>query len=177
MGFLGVGIITLVVGFTGWYGIHSASAEIEEIGHNNFPAIDAVLNIRIKVEALQTVFATISNTFISEAEYQTQLSELAKIRNDRKATMDAYEATPFTPDEVKVYKEFTASLDNSVKIDNDFLDLVKRLRTDGTKPEEATKRLTQILTEGDVNKAFDELFAASDKHVNFISGLVLETRP
>ena len=167
-GFIGVALITLIVGLVGWYGLQSTSAEIATLGRESIPAIIDLEVVKVNQMQVKVVLRTLTSPYISDEEYKTQLAKLEAARTAYTGALAAYDALPRTADEEKFYKAALQAIEVSKADNNKYLTLYKMLRGNGIKAEEISKQMTELANSGETDAAFEKMQTAVQAHLDYV---------
>ena len=167
-GFIGVAVITLIVGFAGWYGLQNTSAEIVKLGSESIPAIVNLEVVKVNQMQVKVVLRTLTSPYLSDQVYTAQLAKLDAARAAYGAALAAYDTLSRTADEDKLYKAALQAIDVSKADNNKYLNLYKMLRGNGIKPEEISKQMTELANSGETEAAFEKMQTAVQVHLDYV---------
>jgi methyl-accepting chemotaxis protein len=147
-GFIIVAVITLIVGFVGWYGVSRISAHLTEVGVVRLPSIQALLIInqaQTEVDSAENALLTV------ELDAESRQAQYNRIDGAFKRADDAwkiYEPLPQTDEEKEVWGKFVPAWDKWAKDDAEFIRLSKEF--DAGKSEDTHKAMIQqaLVTNG-----------------------------
>ncbi|MGA2499575.1 MAG: methyl-accepting chemotaxis protein [Tepidisphaeraceae bacterium] len=108
--FMGVAVITLVLGLVGYFGAIRSGQAVNEIGRVRLPGVQSVLTISESCERINAAQRTLLNDNLSAADRKRQAETISKAREEYQEAMKAYEAMPKTAGEAAVWQEFVAAL-------------------------------------------------------------------
>jgi methyl-accepting chemotaxis protein len=168
LGFLGVAIITLVVGVVGWYGIQTTSNNISDLGKESIPSILDMEIVKVNKMQVKVVLRTFTSPYITDEEYKAQLSKLDAARAAADAALKDYDPISRTPEEDRLYKAFLQADSVSHADNNKYLDLYKQLRESRMKPEEVSRQVTDLANSGETSAAFDKMMNALQAHIDYV---------
>lgn len=141
-GFIIVAVIVLVVGFFGWNGSSRLHGHINEIGSVRLPSIQTLQVIKVEANAVRTVVRTMLNPRLSKEAKLRQYDNLVTARENYTAALDIYEPLPQTPEEARVWNEFTTAWDAWRAANNKVVELAKEIdATDILNPDELNSRI------------------------------------
>ncbi len=141
-GFVMVALITLGVGFSGWFGVTGLSGHIHEIADVRLPSVANLIVIEKSMESLRVAIRTLLNPDLKAEDRARQFSNIETARREYRAAWDIYEPLPQTPEEAELWKQFTQAVDAWAKENNEFLRLAKELEATGvTNPKDLLKDL------------------------------------
>jgi methyl-accepting chemotaxis protein len=168
-GFLGVAIVTLLVGVVGWYGLTSTSTEISQLGRESIPAITNMEIVKVNQMQIKVILRTLTSPYLTDADYKLQMDKLDAARAAYGAALAEYDPIFRTPEEDKLYKTFQTTMAISKADNNKFLAMYKQFR-DNTKmkPEDASRTLTDLANSGETSAAFDNMMNSLQALLDYI---------
>lgn len=104
--FLLMGGVVFVIGLVGWRGTHQLSSHIDTISHNSLPSIDGLWKVNEGQTQIQAAERAIINPELPATARQFELSRMQTAWKQVDAGLEAYDATPRTPEEDKLYQTF-----------------------------------------------------------------------
>ncbi len=107
LGFLSVGLIVLVMGIAGYYGALINERSVDEIGLVQLPKIDSLLIVRDSAENIRGTMRTLTIAGLSADMRQRQYDNLTAARGIYEAAWKRYEGLPQTPEEARLWQQFT----------------------------------------------------------------------
>jgi len=167
-GFLAVAAVTLGVGFVGWYGIRSNSDTIVTLGKESIPAIQDMEIVKVNKLQVQVVLRTLTSLYLTDQDYKTQLGKVDSARAASAAASKDYTQTAKTPEEARLYKAFLDADAVSHTNNDRFLALYKQLRQSSAKPEDVSRRMTELENSGETSVAFEKMMSALQAHLDYI---------
>ena len=136
-GFVMVALVTLGVGFSGWFGVTGLSGRIHDIAKVRLPSVASLLAIEKNMESLRVAIRTLLNPDLTPEDRARQHSNIEAARKAYRAAWAVYEPLPQTPEEAEVWKQFTQAVEAWAKENNEFLRMVKELEATGiTNPKD-----------------------------------------
>lgn len=167
-GFLGVALVTLAVGLVGYSGMKTIDEGLSQITETSIPTIIDLEVVLVRQQALKAALRTVISPFITEDDYQRQITNIDKLRSERDAALARYETMSFTTEERKLYDTFLEHLTNSKKYDNEALDMVKRFKAEGVDKTTYGQTLANLAISGDGRLAFDETVASLQALITYV---------
>jgi len=95
-GFVGVGLITLVVGTVGYMGLSQSSRSIDVLVNESIPTIIQLETVFVRQQAIKASLRTLTSPYITDEEYGKQLDALETLRKERDGALALYDAVPRT---------------------------------------------------------------------------------
>ncbi|RCK79099.1 MAG: Methyl-accepting chemotaxis protein I (serine chemoreceptor protein) [Candidatus Ozemobacter sibiricus] len=120
-GFCIVAVITLIVGYAGFWGAGNLGDNLKEIAEVRMPSVDALRRIGEGFERLKVAQRTLLALGLSEAEQAKQFVDFDKARDYYKAAWDVYEPLPQTKEEAAEWQKFVGLVAEWRKADEQFL--------------------------------------------------------
>jgi len=120
-GFLGVAVITGVVGITGYWGATKLAGSVEEIGGVRLPSVESLLKIKVGAERIKAAQRTLLSSDLTSEETKRQFDNIDKAREEYEAAWKVYEPLPQTAEEEKTWKEFVPAWQQWRSDNNEFL--------------------------------------------------------
>jgi methyl-accepting chemotaxis protein len=108
--FLLVALVTLVVGFAGWYGASRLSQHLETIGKVELPGMQNLLVISQSLETKRMALRTLLSPFVAPEMRKRQYDTLGKADDAIKQAMARSEALPHDGEETRLWREFKDKL-------------------------------------------------------------------
>jgi methyl-accepting chemotaxis protein len=161
-GFVTVAVITLIVGFGGYYGIGVLNERLVEIGNVRLPAVENLEVVSKELETLRVGLRTLLNPNLTEDEYAQQFADIGKARAAYQKALEEYEKLPKTKEEAEELKKAKALIEDWKKVNVGF--------TEGMKKVEGLGLRNPVLFERDINKFMND-------HLNLevLSGELLQS--
>jgi ABC-type transporter Mla subunit MlaD len=104
--FVGVSLITLVLGSVGYYSAVRSQGSIDEIGGVRLSSVDSLAIIKENSENIRGTFRTLSITGLSVEVRKRQYDNIAESRKEYEAAWKIYEQLPQTQEEAQTWKQF-----------------------------------------------------------------------
>ena len=120
-------VITLGVGFVGFYGLSENDKAIEEVGLVKTPAIENVLLIKEKANEIKAATRTLLNTSLEKSLRMRQYDNIAQAREGYEAAWKTYVTLPQPPDDAKRWKEFEGAWQEWRTANTTFVDLSRKI--------------------------------------------------
>lgn len=124
--FMGVSLITFVVGVIGFYGATQSGNAIEEIGENAMPSVSSLLQIEREAEHIGGLLRTLSIPGLSQDERQLQYDNLTQSRERYEGYFQDYENLFHTDEETQVWNRFLTSWNVWREVNNRAVSLTNR---------------------------------------------------
>ena len=173
-GFLGVAMITLLLGGMGFFGMVRMQASMDEVGGERLPGIQSIKEIEyrlaILVQAMRTMLYP-GNTVADRTELYGEFAEARQAYGEAKAR---YESLPKSEQEQAEWVEFQRLLPEWVAANDEILGLYREYDKLDAQSEEGRKLLGKIgeLTMGRTRQLQAIAFAQLAKVVKLNDGLV-----
>lgn len=110
-GFLIVALVTLGIGFTGWFGSRSLSEHQQEMTGDSMPSIQNVMAAARGLNEVQAAMRGFLNPALTPENRQVLNQELAEARAEYRKALEAYQALPKRPEEEATLKTLTQSIE------------------------------------------------------------------
>lgn len=130
-GFVLVAFIACIIGFIGWQTTNNLSVRLHEIGGVKLPIVQNLLTLRAEAEAIRSVQRTLLNPRLSLEERGRQYDSVDGARERSKIAWHAYEKLPRTPEEEKLWNDFSAAWEELKAANDQVLELSKKLEKTG----------------------------------------------
>ncbi len=128
-GFIIVALITLIVGFIGWYGSDTLGDDIHEISDVRLPSIQSLLEVDVALDQTETALRTLLNTKLLQRERREQFIDVESNIKDMNESIAIYEPLPQTKEESALWKQFVPALEDWRKDTAIFLNMMRELET------------------------------------------------
>jgi methyl-accepting chemotaxis protein len=130
-GFVSVALITLVLGFVGWYSITGLTEHLDTVGNHCLPSVQHLLTLRGATETVHAAQGVLLNPDQDLEARRLQYVAVSQVREHYAKSWKAYEAIPRSPEEEALWRHFGASW-GSLKAENDkFFELSKEAEKTG----------------------------------------------
>ncbi len=129
--FLVSATITLAVGLIGFSGVRTIDEHLMQISKQELPAVENLLIIKEKLNALVAAQRTLLSPDLSPEEREAQYREVARAREDYKKAYAAFEAIGHSPEELAEWQTVVAKIKEWAAENNEFFDLSKQLENNG----------------------------------------------
>ncbi len=157
-GFVMVALITLGVGFAGWFGVNGLSDRIHDIAEVRLPSVSGLLAVEKSMESLRVAVRTLLNPNLKPEDRARQFTNIENARKEYRAAWDIYERLPQTPEAAELWKQFAQAVDAWARENNEFLRLAKELEATGiTDPKHLMQDLERF--RGDHYKLMADVLA------------------
>jgi methyl-accepting chemotaxis protein len=123
--FLGVAVLTLLLGIVGYYGSVQSEQSISTVGLQRLPSVDNLAIITNSAEQVKTVQRTLMNLDADENVRARQFQALTDIRNRYEVAWEKYEALETTPRAEQIWAEFEPAWNDWRAENNKFMQMVK----------------------------------------------------
>ncbi|HSW47307.1 MAG TPA: methyl-accepting chemotaxis protein [Phycisphaerae bacterium] len=141
--FMLVSAITAVVGGVGFYGVHTGSVLLDEVGVVSLPGVKSMLTAQAQINGLQATQRTLLSSDLSSIRRQEQYDLIGQRREKYQAALKVFESLPMTPEKAEIWKQFTLALDNWRQENNKWMELCKKYDAVGV--EDIPETLTQLV--------------------------------
>ena len=165
LAFLGMGGMAMVVALLGLRTTTSLGADIEELGHNRLPSVDALWKVNEGQTQIQSSENAILTPGGTDAERQQQLRRIDGAWKQINAGFKQYESAASTPEETRLYDDFKQDW---ADWETDHKELLRKVSLVGNAPLPAptTPQGRAIFTVA--SEAVPTFTAANDSLVNII---------
>ncbi len=124
-GFCLVALITLVVGYAGFWGANRLGDDLKEIAEVRAPSVSSLLQMSEGLERLQVAQRTLLIQGLRETELARQFTNVEKAREHYKTAWDVYEPLPQTKEEEAEWKKFVGLVGEWRKVNDEFFGKAK----------------------------------------------------
>ncbi len=167
LGFFVVAMITLMLGIVGYYGAVQGEKSVEEIGEEQLPSMDSLMEIKTEAERIRGTMRTLAVSGLSKEDRERQYQNLEASHQAYEAAWKVYESLPHPPEGEQAWKQFVPAWNAWNAENKKYIDIMRQWdklgMTDpmllGRQVESFTKdhyRLVQrVLTLINRNDAFD----------------------
>jgi len=127
LSFAGVAFVTLLLGFSGYYGTLQSDKAIKEIGIVRLSSVQSLQAIKLAANSIKAAQRTLMDLGLEKTLRQRQYQNIA---SDRKAYEEAwkiYEPLPQTPEEALLWKDFVPAWEKWREENNKFLEISKKI--------------------------------------------------
>ena len=159
--FLIVGLITLILGISGFYTAMKSQEAIHELGLVHLPAAQELGVIETNVESIRVVQRTLLNGELSTNDRQRQPENFAKALERIATAWKAYDALPKEPQMIAIEQQFKPSFEQWKKDSEDFMAMNREFEAFGILDPVKLQRDLQKFT-GDHLKLNQALVALID---------------
>ncbi len=125
LSFVSVALITLVLGFIGYYSAVKSRQSVNELGMVRLPSVSALLTIAQAQTTIDRVENALLSRSLDVAQREKRYDKLSKAWNRIEKAWNIYEALPQTEEEARVWKEFVPAWRNWKKDHEAYLVLCK----------------------------------------------------
>ncbi|HNW34173.1 MAG TPA: MCP four helix bundle domain-containing protein, partial [Candidatus Ozemobacteraceae bacterium] len=161
-GFSVVAVITLFVGWTGFWGVQTLSAHLNDVGTNKMASVDSLLDLSLQLERLKGAQRTLLSPMIDQNAHQQQI-EIVKIARAHYAeALKIFEGLPKTREETEEWKAFLANVDAWKKENDTFFQTSDELA--------ATSIFDPTTLERDLNRYRSDHFKLANDVAQFVHG-------
>jgi len=172
--FLGVAMITLMIGAVGYYGSIQSEKTVNELGEARIPTLSSLLGIKEIAENIRGTMRTLGIPGLPTDIRMRQYDNLATARTNYAELWKIYEELPHNDTEQDVWSQFAAEWNAWKGENNTYIELCKKFDENGvSNPQEMSKQLETF--RGDHYKGFEqtlrmlqtqEQFEGCEDHVN-----------
>ncbi len=129
--FLGITVITLLLGLVGTYGISQGARAISEIGLMRLPGVESLLTIVESETRIKAAQRTLMNPNVTGSDRQRQSETISKAESACENARKRYEPLEKSAEEAAAWKEFVVVWDQWGKDNTEFLKLNGELEAVG----------------------------------------------
>lgn len=126
LGFGVVTLITLVLGIVGYYGAVEGEKSVAEIGENQLPSIQSLLEIEIQAERVRGSMRTLAIPGLSGEVRERQYQNIDASFQAYEAALKIYEPLPKCPEEAEAWKEFVPAWNGWLAENNKYMELMRQ---------------------------------------------------
>ena len=106
-GFAVVTLISAIMGFVGYYGLHEVTKDLDELGDNRLPSVQSLLTLKeVQYSVLAGERGLINRKMMDPVVRKAQYDHLEKSWKEADAAWKVYEPLPQTNEEALLWKEF-----------------------------------------------------------------------
>jgi len=176
-GFLCVAIITLIVGVVGFIGLSQTNDSMHTLTNESIPSILSLEIIMVKQQAFKVASRTLTSPYFSTDDFDRQFTNFTRLREERAEAIALYESIPNTPEEAKLYEDFTKKLKVQIDESDKFLTEVRRLRNNKVSAEEYGRTASDMAISGAARAAFDEVDESLQNLLEYVKKYYAEELP
>ncbi len=124
--FVIIALITLIVGAVGWYGISTVTTNLDKVGNERLPSVQALLIIseaQTQVDSAENALLTKNISLEQRKEHYNRI-EQALIKADE--AWKTYETLPQTEEEADLWSQFKEAWNKWKSDDEKFIEVSKR---------------------------------------------------
>jgi methyl-accepting chemotaxis protein len=144
--FLGVALITLLVGLVGLYGAYVGEKAVREISVVRLPSVDSLLLMKNNGEQIRGSIRTLLTPGLAMEMRQRQYDNISNARAAYGQAVKIYEHLPQTPEEARIWQQFVPAWNAWVQENNKVLELSRALDANGIANPMEFSRLIEEFT-------------------------------
>jgi methyl-accepting chemotaxis protein len=126
-----VALVTLLVGFVGWYSATRLGSELEAMATQHLPSIQEALVMRENLESVRVANRTLLNPLLTMEDRKRQYDNIAAARGRYKKAMDNLEPQLRDAEELALWKEFVPAMNAWTQETDKYLTLTRELEQTG----------------------------------------------
>lgn len=168
LAFLGVALITLVVGLTGYIGLQQADKSMDMLVLESLPAITDLEVVMVKQQSLKAIARTLTSPYISGDDYKRQMSNWENQKSERAEALNNYEKVEKTPEERNLYSEFTRLLNIQIEENNKYIAEITRMKNENVDPDTYARTASALAISGKSRESFDNAIAALQQLLDYV---------
>lgn len=126
-GFGFLAVITLVIGFAGWWGTSSLGLRLKDMSGVHLAAMRNLAAIIKTLESMRVARRTLLNPNLGQEDLQRQYKNLAVLQEEYQSAWKAYEALAKTPEEIRLWQQFSQAAEAWRRESDEFLRLAREL--------------------------------------------------
>lgn len=130
-GFLAVAVITLIVGYVGFWGTNRMLGHIEVLGMNCLPSVESSVTIDGTMEKIGGVINGLLNPNLTREERQQEYAEIDGAFSELKKSCGVYESISHSAEETRLWREFVAAHDEWKMEADKYLQISRGLENTG----------------------------------------------
>ncbi len=130
-GFAIVALVTLLVGFAGWYSSSSLGSQLEAMVNEHLPSVANVLTMRENLESVRVANRTLLNPFLTVTDRNRQYENIAAAQERYQKAMESLEPTIRDADESALWKQLVPALTAWRQETDKFLEFTRELERTG----------------------------------------------
>ena len=147
-GFLLTACITLVVGFSGLYGVREVNGHLTGIVEENLPGVESLMNLKTKSQEIVPALRTLLIMGLDRKERDLQYKAVQHVRDTYKAYWDEYGSLPKTPEEKQAWEQLDGAWKAWVAENNKAFALAREIDASGIlDPSELRRKLQTFKAE------------------------------
>ena len=143
-GFIGVSIITLVLGIIGYYGAVKSEGSIDELGAVRLPSVESLLIISEAQTAVDSGENALLSTHLDAEARAAQHQRFSEAKKRADEAWAIYEPLPQTAEEAATWKEFVPAWEKWWQDHEDYVKLVREYEGTISGQEEAENLYAQM---------------------------------
>lgn len=110
-GFLAVAIITLIVGYVGFWGANTLTGHTTSLGMVYLPSVESVVTVDGTMEKIGGAINGLLNPNLTEEERQREYAEIAETYTELNENIKIYESIEHPAEETRLWQEFKVAFD------------------------------------------------------------------
>ena len=130
-GFAIAALITLGVGFSGWFSVNRLSERVNDVSRVRLPGVASLLGVEKSMESIRVALRTLLNPDLKAEDRARQFGNIEAARTEYQAAWEVYAALPKAVEEIRLSDEFRPAVAAWAKENNEFLRLAKELEATG----------------------------------------------
>jgi len=166
--FIGVALITLIVGVVGYTALDDAHDSIDMLVEESMPAITDLEIVMVRIQSLKAILRTLTSPFLTDEDFARQLRNWDAERAVRDEAMRGFEKISVTPEAAELYKDFTTRLQPLMQENNKFMSEIQRMRREKIDPVEYARVASQIALSGTARQQFDDTVKSLENLLTYI---------
>ena len=129
--FSALAMITLILGFIGYYGALRSESRINEIGKVRLRSVDSLLILKEKAESIVGILRTLGLTGLCMEMRRAQYDKLAEVHRESEAAWGSYESLHQTGEETELWNRFLPAWESWKRENTKFIEMARQLERIG----------------------------------------------
>jgi methyl-accepting chemotaxis protein len=126
-GFVFVAVVSLVVGYAGYWGAGTMSTHVDDIGNIRLPSIESLGAIAKEFEAIRVAQRTLLNPNLNDGDHKRQFENMTASMERFQAAGKGYESLPRTKEDAAEWQKFVSLVNEWRRENTEFTNQAKAL--------------------------------------------------
>ncbi|HKL86137.1 MAG TPA: methyl-accepting chemotaxis protein, partial [Treponemataceae bacterium] len=166
--FIGVALITLVVGIIGYFGLRQAGNNLNTLADDAIPIILDLEIVMVRQQALKSIVRTLTSPYTTDEDYTRLMQNWEKYKTDRRTALDNYEKEDLTPQEDILYQKFLKLLDIQIADNENYMSEIKRMRLNKVDADVYARTAAGLAISGTARASFDNSITALEELLTYV---------
>ena len=160
-GFLGVAIISALIGLSGFLGLRTINEKVQLLGESSLPTLQAVLTISVAQNIIDSSENVLMAKVSSEDDRKNAYDRFDMAKKKADDAWKIYDAIPRSPQEDQIWKDFQTSWNAWWNAHVTYVEMVKKYYQAPTQTDDAYKAINDFMS-----ASSDPVFKKSEEALN-----------